>query len=387
MVIQKNLEGKELYFSGSMSGNFLATSENDYEAAKVYLEACEGGFHFYYLEGETKKYIEVFMNDSGKNQIRVADTATTVWTFDAELQTLVTTIDGTSYYLGTYGTFTTFSSSKTSYAKTSFVGHLYKASNAVAPDPDPKPEIKTEFPVKSFEELGNLVPEVGNTTDEKYYVAGYVKSIENPTYGNMTLEDKDGNTFVVYGLYDLTGKVRFDAMKSDKPVVGDIVVVYGVMTNYNGTKEMKNGWLVQLGEKVLEEEVKPEPNENEVTLDFTNQGYQNKAEVTSLTIDGVTITFDKGTNKNAPKYYDNGAAIRVYGSNTFTISSTKTIISIKLIFGSNDGTNEITSDPNTFTTDTWQGSSTKVVFTVGGTKGNRRLQSIVVTFANSQTEE
>lgn len=387
MVIQKNLEGKELYFSGSMSGNFLATSENDYEAAKVYLEACEGGFHFYYLEGETKKYIEVFMNDSGKNQIRVADTATTVWTFDAELQTLVTTIDGTSYYLGTYGTFTTFSSSKTSYAKTSFVGHLYKASNAVAPDPDPKPEIKTEFPVKSFEELGNLVPEVGNTTDEKYYVAGYVKSIENPTYGNMTLEDKDGNTFVVYGLYDLTGKVRFDAMKSDKPVVGDIVVVYGVMTNYNGTKEMKNGWLVQLGEKVLEEEVKPEPNENEVTLDFTNQGYQDKAEVTSLTIDGVTITFDKGTNKNAPKYYDNGAAIRVYGSNTFTISSTKTIISIKLIFGSNDGTNEITSDPNTFTTDTWQGSSTKVVFTVGGTKGNRRLQSIVVTFANSQTEE
>ena len=387
MVIQKNLEGKELYFSGSMSGNFLATSENDYEAAKVYLEACEGGFHFYYLEGETKKYIEVFMNDSGKNQIRVADTATTVWTFDAELQTLVTTIDGTSYYLGTYGTFATFSSSRTSYAKTSFVGHLYKASNAVAPDPDPKPEIKTEFPVKSFEELGNLVPEVGNTTDEKYYVAGYVKSIENPTYGNMTLEDKDGNTFVVYGLYDLTGKVRFDAMKSDKPVVGDIVVVYGVMTNYNGTKEMKNGWLVQLGEKVLEEEVKPEPNENEVTLDFTNQGYEDKAEVTSLTIDGVTITFDKGTNNIAPKYYDNGAAIRVYGGNTFTISSSKAITKIVFTFDSGEGSNAITSNVGTFTTGTWEGNSSSIVFTVDGTKGHRRLQSTVVTFADSQTEE
>ena len=269
MVIQKNLEGKELYFSGSMSGNFLATSEHDYEAAKVYLEACEGGFHFYYLEGETKKYIEVFMNDSGKNQIRVVETATTVWTFDADLQTLVTTIDGTAYYLGTYGTFATFSSSKTSYAKTSFVGHLYKASKAVAPDPDPKPEIKTNFPVKSFEELSNLVPEDGNTTDEKYYVAGYVKSIENPAYGNMTLEDKDGNTFIIYGLYDVTGKVRYDAMKSDKPVVGDIVVVYGILTNFKGDAEIKNGWLVQLGEKVLDAGTDPDPDPRpEITTKF-----------------------------------------------------------------------------------------------------------------------
>lgn len=269
MVVQKNLEGKELYFSGSMSGNFLATSENDYEAAKVYLEACEGGFHFYYLEGETKKYIEVFINDSGKNQIRVVETATTVWTFDADLQTLVTTIDGTAYYLGTYKTFATFSSSKTSYAATSFVGHLYKASKAVAPDPDPKPEIKTDFPVKSFEELGNLVPEDGNTTDEKYYVAGYVKSIENPTYGNMTLEDKDGNTFIIYGLYDVTGKVRYDEMKSDKPVVGDIVVIYGILTNFKGDAEIKNGWLVQLGEKVLDAGTDPDPDPRpEITTKF-----------------------------------------------------------------------------------------------------------------------
>lgn len=140
MVVQNNLEGKELYFAGSMSGNFLATSEHDYEATKVYLEACEGGFHFYYLEGETKKYIEVFMNDSSKNQIRVADTATTVWTYDESLQTLVTTVDGTAYYLGTYQTYTTLSSSKTSYAKTSFVAHLYKASTSVAPEPDPEPD-------------------------------------------------------------------------------------------------------------------------------------------------------------------------------------------------------------------------------------------------------
>lgn len=289
MLVQKTIENKELYFAGSMNGNFLATTEKDYEAAKVYLEACEGGYHFYYLDGEAKKYIEVFINDDGKNQLRVAETATCVWTFDAELQTLVTTIEGTSYYLGTYNTYTTISSSKTSYASTSFVGHLYKASTSVGPEPEPKPEIKTNFDAKSFEELAGLVPNENDTTAEKYYVAGYVKSIDNATYGNLTLEDKDGNTFIIYGLYDVTGKIRFDAMTSDKPVVDDIVVIYGVITNFKGTIEMKNGSLVQLGEKVLEAGEEPEPRP-EIKTDFAVKSF---AEVATLIPNAGDATTEK----------------------------------------------------------------------------------------------
>lgn len=339
MVIQKNLEGKELYFSGSMSGNFLATSENAYEAAKVYLEACEGGFHFYYLEGETKKYIEVFMNDSGKNQIRVADTATTVWTFDAELQTLVTTIDGTSYYLGTYGTFTTFSSSKTSYAKTSFVGHLYKASNAVAPDPDPnpRPEIKTKFPVKSFLEVKGLIPEAGNETTEKYYVAGYVKEIQNEAYGNVLIEDKDGNTILVYGLYDVNGEVRYDAMTSDKPVVDSIVVVYGALKNYNGTLEVVDACLYQLGEKVFSPK---QAAANEAVFEWVKGNGTIENKVLTIVCEGYTITLAQASSTNA--VVNNYGELRMYQKAVLTITATNGKKIKSITFADSKGSKSIT---------------------------------------------
>ena len=128
-----------------------------------------------------------------------------------------------------------------------------------------------------------------------------------------------------------------------------------------------------------------EQTTTEATLDFTKQGYKNQAEVTTLTIDGVTITFDKGTNSNnAPKYFDTSTAIRVYGGNTFTISSSKAITKVVFTFSSGEDSNAITSNVGTFTTDTWQGNSSSVKFTVGGTKGHRRLKTIVVTLADSQ---
>jgi len=43
-----------------------------------------------------------------------------------------------------------------------------------------------------------------------------------------------------------------------------------------------------------------------VTIDWTNQGYTNAQEVTGLTVAPVTVSFDKGTNSNTPKYYTSG---------------------------------------------------------------------------------
>ncbi len=129
---------------------------------------------------------------------------------------------------------------------------------------------------------------------------------------------------------------------------------------------------------------KEEQTGTEVTLDFTSKGYTNEQEVTTLTIDGVTITFDKGTNSLAPKYYTSGTAIRVYGGNTFIISSSKKITKVVFTFSSGEKNNAITSNIGTFTTDTWQGNSERVEFTVGGTSGHRRLKTIVVTLADSQ---
>ncbi|MBR7005156.1 MAG: hypothetical protein IKI00_09365 [Bacteroidales bacterium] len=118
---------------------------------------------------------------------------------------------------------------------------------------------------------------------------------------------------------------------------------------------------------------------NTETVDFSAQGYENAQAVSSFSGQNFTISFDKGTNSNAPKYYNTGNAIRCYGSNSFTISSSKTITGITLTFASGEGTNEITVDKGSYSDGTWTGSASSVTFTVGGTTGHRRIAKVAVT--------
>lgn len=109
--------------------------------------------------------------------------------------------------------------------------------------------LTTTFPVKTFAELSSLAT---TDTTNKYYAIGYVKEIANTQYGNMYIENESGETFYIYGVYNVDGSVRFDAMGADQPVVGDIVVLYGVLSVYNDAPQMKNGWLVQRNETVFD---------------------------------------------------------------------------------------------------------------------------------------
>ena len=123
------------------------------------------------------------------------------------------------------------------------------------------------------------------------------------------------------------------------------------------------------------------------TIEFSEENYSNPQEIETITIDNyIQAVFDKGSSSNSPKYYDNGKAIRVYGGNTFTISTdtTKNIASIILSFGtSGDGSNEITTDVGTFSTNTWTGSAQSITFTIGGTTGQRRIAGITVIYENT----
>ena len=125
-----------------------------------------------------------------------------------------------------------------------------------------------------------------------------------------------------------------------------------------------------------------------VTLDLTAQGYTNQQEVTSLTVDNVTVTFDKGTNTNTPKYYTSGNSVRVYGGGTVTISTSGSdpITGITFTYGGSDGNNAITCDVGTFESPNWTGSADEVVFTIGGTSGNRRFAQIEVTLGGEVVE-
>lgn len=122
-------------------------------------------------------------------------------------------------------------------------------------------------------------------------------------------------------------------------------------------------------------------------ITFSEQGYEDATVVQSVSFGSspvITATFSQGTNgSNAPKYYNNGTAIRAYNGNTITVSVAgfNVITSIRLIFGDGGNNNTITSDVGTYNSGVWSGSETSVTFTIGGANGHRRIAGIRVCTA------
>lgn len=89
----------------------------------------------------------------------------------------------------------------------------------------------------------------GETSGVKYYVMGFVKKLHNnhasgvTTYGNASFfieEVKGANSsgdFVAFQVMGLNGEKITDP---NSVLVGDFVVIYGELTNYNGTYETVN---------------------------------------------------------------------------------------------------------------------------------------------------
>lgn len=118
-----------------------------------------------------------------------------------------------------------------------------------------------------------------------------------------------------------------------------------------------------------------------VVIDLSKQNFNNQQEIKEVTSDPVSLIFNKGTNNNnSPKYFTKGEAVRLYAGNTMTVSSSKTIVKVELTFATDEDKNSITTDSKTYSDGTWTGESNSIKFTVGGTKGNRRVQKVSVTY-------
>jgi len=92
------------------------------------------------------------------------------------------------------------------------------------------PEGKEVTSIPDFLGIANSLSNSLNTIDE-YIIDGIVKEIVNETYGNLYLVDEDGNEIYIYGLYDKTGEIRYDAMEN-KPVVNQEIRIRGFITKY-----------------------------------------------------------------------------------------------------------------------------------------------------------
>ena len=124
----------------------------------------------------------------------------------------------------------------------------------------------------------------------------------------------------------------------------------------------------------------------EVTFEIDNSGGGLLAQITSsnqtVSSNGVTLTFSKGTSQNIPQY--NSGQIRFYANNTLTVScSTGDVTSVVFTYGSgytNTQVSLVSGQSGVYNTGdyTWTGSTPSVQF-INANSGQTRFYKIVVT--------
>ena len=228
------------YFIGTMKDFYGATSTNPAEGVDVKVEAVTGGYSLYFMNSSNvKQYINIETSGTHINFV-FRNTASTVWTWDATLKTLVGAHEQNTYFMGTYENYTTFGMSAIDKAQTSYVAQLFiynpnASGNTPTPDEptqggDVTPEQPTESSIqKVLDAAKNLAD--GQTLDNQT-ASGTVKSIDkayDPKYGDITITITDGVAEI------LAYQVKGDCAATLK--VGDSVTITGQIKNYQGTIE------------------------------------------------------------------------------------------------------------------------------------------------------
>ena len=84
---------------------------------------------------------------------------------------------------------------------------------------------------------------VATPSTDRYYIIATVKSVDNTSYGQLTITDETGE-IMVYGTNSADGSLKYDQAGIELKA-GDIILIYGTLQNYKGnTKEVQNAWLI-----------------------------------------------------------------------------------------------------------------------------------------------
>ena len=168
-----------------------------------------------------------------------------------------------------------------------------------------------------------LCGEPGNVTQERYYIIGKVETITDPAFGAMVISDETGSisVFNTKSLY----YVNYEDM-AEKPVKGDTVLLACFLQNYEGTKEVKQAYLVDFEKEVIDESD---------YVEMTIADARTAAEGALVKVTGVVgqITYAFGQAPNGVMLLDKTGSIYVFDSdlareveegNTLTLLATKT---------------------------------------------------------------
>ncbi|MBE6660461.1 MAG: hypothetical protein E7605_03560 [Ruminococcaceae bacterium] len=184
----------------------------------------------------------------------------------------------------------------------------------------------TPTSVKDTIDLG-ASKEHNTYTEEKHLVTGVITEVYNTQYGNMKITDAEGNILTIYGTYSATGALRYDAMEK-KPVAGDTVTIYGIVGQYNGTPQIKNGWIVA---NVAGAGETPDPDP-EPSDDPAPDSTLTVEQVIALGASKEHNTYTEG------KYYVTGVITEIYNTQYGNMKITDDKGNILTIYGTFDAT-------------------------------------------------
>ncbi len=119
-VVLPPMGNTNYYFNGQTSGYYIVTDQDDQASVDVYMEQVSGGYTIYFMDGNTKTYINVTSRSSSSGTVYLSTTSPTVYKLNTQYKYIYTTVGSRTYYLGTYTnssgtTFTTLSASKVQY--------------------------------------------------------------------------------------------------------------------------------------------------------------------------------------------------------------------------------------------------------------------------------
>ena len=261
----------KVFFNGALDaskGTYLDTTSDAAASVKIYFEEVSGGYHIFFMNGETKTYInaEAYLKSNGYAGCHfvLGETATCVWTYNTELGILEVygEISGKSdtFFAGTYG----------SYSTVSLSGAYYKDQIASG----------TQFPARIEAAEGEVIPpsqggEGGDTHEHNFVEGKCACGAEDPNYvppseggddeddGLMTIPEvlasAEGTvvkfTGTVHSFYeewssynncspyivDENGNKILVFRTTTKVTIGDVITVEGKVTIYNTTAQIAQG--------------------------------------------------------------------------------------------------------------------------------------------------
>ena len=120
--------GKDLYFMGVINKDstpwYMKSSENVADAIDVYLEAASGGYRLYFTINGAKTYL-VMYKDGTHYSLKLTTEPSTVYTWNSQYNTLVAMNEDKECFIGTSGTYNTFSCNTMDKVGSSYVAHLF----------------------------------------------------------------------------------------------------------------------------------------------------------------------------------------------------------------------------------------------------------------------